>query len=86
MVKSMSDNVIKGRLQTPVNEKGERTDIHLVTDAECVIVRKTNNMTGAEEVTTLDKVLKSGTSSGGDGGIVIGNTEPDHSCIWFNVD
>lgn len=57
------------RLQTPADENGNRMDIHLVTDADSVIV---------DENTTLKEKL-------GQMGIIMSKEQPKFPCLWARV-
>lgn len=62
-------NKVRARLQTPVDENGERKDIHLVTSVEEVIVDE-NTMLN-EKINQME--------------VQISETEPDFDCLWLNV-
>lgn len=59
------------RLQTPADENGERTDMHLVTTSDEVICNPNspNPMTLTDMLDQLS-------------GVVISDRQPEHACIW----
>lgn len=64
---------IAARLQTPEDSNGNRTDIHLITTADQVIV----NAGSEDESMTLTEALENLGSS-----ITISRSQPSTPCIW----
>lgn len=62
---------ISVRLQTPVDEHGNRKDIHVVTSSDEVIVDQLS-----DEAKTLTEVLKEM------GTIQVQDQQPEFACIW----
>lgn len=69
---------IIGRLQTPADNTGARTDIHVITHADAVIV---------DETTTLSDRLKQIAEGGVGGGtkFELSEQKPEYSCVWAQI-
>lgn len=62
------------RMQTPVNEKGEREDINFITDASAIMM---NDNTSLENyVTEINNYITENPS------IVVSKTQPAYACLW----
>ena len=93
---------IIGRLQTPVDENGERKDIFLRTTADAVIYKSEDGTESTltevvkevdDSVTQIKEDLGGGTGGGSENPImrgmdipVISETEPEKSCLWLKPD
>lgn len=62
---------IAGRLQTPADSDGNRTDIHLITTSDEVICNA-----DSDNPITLTEALQSA------GTVYIQRTQPSFPCIW----
>lgn len=62
---------IISRLQTPADADGKRTDIHLITDSDAVIVD--------DNTTLTERLNQIGT------GVVVSETQPTYQCLWAQV-
>ena len=60
---------IIGRLQTPQDSNGERKDIHLITDADAVLIDDNSTLT--------DYIEKNGL------GIQMQEEQPTSACFWI---
>lgn len=67
-------DTITARLQTPADDYGVRKDIHLITDADAVVVKD------GSVTKSLTEVLA---SVGGK--INISTDKPASACIWYEV-
>lgn len=67
----MASKKVTMRLQTPPDENGDRSDIHLITTADEVIV----DPDSADSSTLTEKLGQLGT-------IHIQSTQPEFACIW----
>ena len=67
-------NRIKGRLLTPVDEDGNRTDIHLITTSYEVLVQKEDG------TKVLTDVLNNMHTN-----IEIGPEQPEFPTVWFRT-
>lgn len=66
------------RLQTPADNTGSRTDIHLITHADAVIV---------DDMNTLSDKLKQYEEGGIGGGtkFELSEQKPTSSCVWAQI-
>lgn len=69
----MASQKISGRLQTPADSTGTRTDIHLITTTDEVIVNPDSEDDSHTLTEELDRIGKPQVS----------NSQPNYPCVWL---
>lgn len=72
----MDTEYIVGRLQTPADKDGKRTDVHLLTTVDCVMMPNKTDTTNPEDNSLTLETLLSQMN------LQVGSGKPNFACLW----